>query len=1001
MALHRLIAVTLLLGALLIAPLEQAFAQDEFVATLRSAWALEKEKNYQQALDETARAEKMLEEFQITGGPEIEAVKITEARILLALNRPGEALQALQSIFFSQYRPASLELEAYVYDRLGLFFEARVKMNAAIELMETLPDFYKPDDIARRKIEEAYLGARSDVWGGAYEKWTEQAAGAAAYLRENDEDGPFWLIPRLLRIYDRPLQALDGFLDLAPEAESKTKLSLLSWAAEIQLDYDMIEAARLTAQEALDLAEDGTYRKDHLTILRARADLKNGDMNQEQFIELVEQTLQIRETNEAFHNSMIFMMSAFHYALQSQREAAPDVELLKEVHALMKSWPEDMFISDRVGQDSLRALQLELAEQFEQVGEVETSAALFDKARLSWAVPNAQYARAAAGLARVADWSVDSRLIMAEDAVDLARTEIELMPARLPSTEKTRLVAFERIFETHLHLAWLDMYERASSGTALAFWELTGQVEEPPENLLIFEWQKILPDVQGEVFFSFSADVLEKVIASAQLARLTEAGRAAAATTGKLADGTGELGRLIRDRDALIAQRELLARQGSDLRLKVRELDKQIDAIDEQLERVSPGYTAFSRPPPMTLEELQAVLAKDETLLLMFEGAEGIHLWFATKDHFVWYRPNVSPEQLAVAVDTLRQQLDPTSASRSAEALTDLPDSSAGFDFETAHSLYTDLLSPIDLIAPHTGHILVVPDGALHSLPLSLLLTGPGSEDGQTLRDAPWAIKRFAFTTLPIAASLRKSTDSENTTNKGSAKFVGIGDPILGGDLTPLQLAQADIRRSVNSDDVRSLTPLPETAVELAAINDIVAGGTGDLLLRERAIEPIVRDGRLSDANVISFATHGLMAGDLPGQTEPALVLTPPVEPDLANDGLLSASEIAKMTLSADWVILSACNTAAGAGTGDSEGLSGLSRAFFYAGARSLAVSHWSVQSEPTVDLISGMFKAANAAPRFGKAGALQASMIEMITYPRRAGFDHPSAWAPFVVVGR
>src|SRR4029079_13630546 len=94
----------------------------------------------------------------------------------------------------------------------------------------------------------------------------------------------------------------------------------------------------------------------------------------------------------------------------------------------------------------------------------------------------------------------------------------------------------------------------------------------------------------------------------------------------------------------------------------------------------------------------------------------------------------------------------------------------------------------------------------------------------------------------------------------------------------------------------------------------------------------------------IEFATHGLVAGDLSGLAEPALVLTPPAAGSDTHDGSHTASEIAVLKLNADWVVLSACNTAAGSTEG-AEALSGLARAFFYAGARSLLVSHWSVFS--------------------------------------------------------
>ena len=90
----------------------------------------------------------------------------------------------------------------------------------------------------------------------------------------------------------------------------------------------------------------------------------------------------------------------------------------------------------------------------------------------------------------------------------------------------------------------------------------------------------------------------------------------------------------------------------------------------------------------------------------------------------------------------------------------------------------------------------------------------------------------------------------------------------------------------------------------------------------------------LSDYRVLAFATHGLVSGELSGLGEPALVFTPPETGTEADDGLLTASEIATLKLDADWVILSACNTAAADGTPGAEGLSGMAKAFFYAAGR-------------------------------------------------------------------
>src|SRR5262249_30223805 len=155
----------------------------------------------------------------------------------------------------------------------------------------------------------------------------------------------------------------------------------------------------------------------------------------------------------------------------------------------------------------------------------------------------------------------------------------------------------------------------------------------------------------------------------------------------------------------------------------------------------------------------------------------------------------------------------------------------------------------------------------------------------------------------------------------------------------------------------RSWAPLPETADELCNVaRDLGVDPATHLYVGARATETQIKQlsdaGRLADYRIVHFATHGAVAGELTGTTEPGLILTPPEQASETDDGYLSAVEIAGLKLDADWVILSACNTAAGDAKG-ADALSGLARAFFYAGARSLLVSHWAVNSDSTVTLIT------------------------------------------------
>jgi len=207
---------------------------------------------------------------------------------------------------------------------------------------------------------------------------------------------------------------------------------------------------------------------------------------------------------------------------------------------------------------------------------------------------------------------------------------------------------------------------------------------------------------------------------------------------------------------------------------------------------------------------------------------------------------------------------------------------------------------------------------------------------------------------------------------------------------------------------IRALLPLPETRDELCAVARALGlkDPKNDLLLGARATETAVkalsRDGRLAHYQVLHFATHGLLAQEaeagLGASAEPGLILTPPDKGDNTDDGLLTASEISQLKLNADWVVLSACNTA-GAAVGSGEALSGLARAFFYAGSRAILVSHWAVDSQATVKLTTGAFAALASDPASGRADALRRAMTTLIKHgePHEA---HPASWGPFVLVG-
>jgi CHAT domain-containing protein len=197
----------------------------------------------------------------------------------------------------------------------------------------------------------------------------------------------------------------------------------------------------------------------------------------------------------------------------------------------------------------------------------------------------------------------------------------------------------------------------------------------------------------------------------------------------------------------------------------------------------------------------------------------------------------------------------------------------------------------------------------------------------------------------------------------------------------------------------RGLPSLLDTADELKAVATRLGAPASDIHLDKDATETMVKRLALADYRVVYFATHGLVAGDVKGLGEPSLALTLPAQPTPLDDGLLSASEVAQLKLNADWVVLSACNTAAG-DTPGAEALSGLARAFFYAGARALLVSHWSVASDAATRLTTSTFDIMKSNPSIGRAEALRRAMLAYMNDKGEPLNAYPGYWGPFSAIG-
>ncbi|MBT4487748.1 MAG: CHAT domain-containing protein [Rhodospirillaceae bacterium] len=500
---------------------------------------------------------------------------------------------------------------------------------------------------------------------------------------------------------------------------------------------------------------------------------------------------------------------------------------------------------------------------------------------------------------------------------------------------------------------------------------------------------------------------------SGQLATASSAGAAVSRMAARFAVGDDKLADLMRARqDAAARWRQLdgalvkavsqpagkrdLGRE-SALRRALARNDDKIMEIDARLEKSFPQFAELTAPKPVPLLELQGLLARDEALLTYLVWDDRSFVFAVRQDRVMAKEIKLGANELTDAVTALRKGLDPVGV----ETLADIPP----FDTTKAFALYRKLFQPVEQILQGARHVFVVPGGALQSLPLGVLVTEAFNGKTEALGDyrkVPWLARNYAMTTLPSVSSL-KALRTFARRAKASRPFLGVGDPKLEGEtgsnrgvaLTSLFTA----RGVADVSSVRGLPSLPDSYDELRSMARSLNVDDAALLVGGAATETALKKMKLSEFKVVTFATHGLVAGDLGGLAEPALVLTPPKVGSALDDGLLTAGEVAQLKLDADWVILSACNTAAGDGTPGAEGLSGLAKAFFYAGARSLLVSHWPVASDAAVRITTRTLKEMQV-PGVGRAEAHQRAMLALIESSDRPHYAHPLFWAPFVVVG-
>jgi CHAT domain-containing protein len=434
--------------------------------------------------------------------------------------------------------------------------------------------------------------------------------------------------------------------------------------------------------------------------------------------------------------------------------------------------------------------------------------------------------------------------------------------------------------------------------------------------------------------------------------------------------------------------------------LRLEGIEDKIANADDQLRHGGLELAKQSADIPIELSAVQRLIRPNEAMVLHFVVI-GFGLVTACVDSDNWTLHFTRRDQSEIQQLIIDEKLVSAAVhgTHDPSAILD-----ASFPAENSHRLYDLFFSGVEACIRDKTHILLATDADFFALPWNALLTeAPPNEHEFQFREASWLPRSYALSLLPSVRSLYQLR-ANLPPSRAEQKFLGIGDPDFGGGEHPTQLALGPLfssRGVANTAAIKNLPRLPESADELRVVANTLGAPAESLILGSDATERALRQHPLNNYRVISFGTHAIVAGEVEGVTEPALVLTPGKEgSNSKNDGLLTSSEIANLTLDANLVILSACNTAASDGHASGRGLSGLADAFFFAGARALAVTQWAVFSSAAQKLGAGLISRSVKSSAAGVAEGLREAMLDYIASAKEDYLANPRFWGAFIVAG-
>ncbi len=405
--------------------------------------------------------------------------------------------------------------------------------------------------------------------------------------------------------------------------------------------------------------------------------------------------------------------------------------------------------------------------------------------------------------------------------------------------------------------------------------------------------------------------------------------------------------------------------------------------IAEQIKKVSPNFAALQYPEALDLLSAQKALDPGTVLLSYDLGEERSRLFVVTVNRFAVIDMAVSENRLRSEVERFNLLIQQGQAASLQEGL-----------LAQGKKLYEMLIRPAGKIIEKSERILFIPDGPLHTLPFGALIrsakTKEKNKNWQFL--AEWKPIQIALsaTVFEELKKQRRASDAMRTRTTllafGDPKYPGLENQNAGDAQDP------GVRAAVQRG--HDLTPLPGTRKEVTSIAGLYKGDA-TIYLGEEATEEKAK-AISKDVRYIHFACHGFLDELFPLNSGLALSI-PPAVMEGRDNGILQAWEVFERTrIDADLVTLSACETGLGKEMGG-EGLIGLTRAFQYAGARTVLASQWKVADVATSELMTRFYSYLKAG--LSKDRALQLAQIEFIRNPDRA-ISHPYYWAGFLLNG-